>query len=161
MTRKPLPFLIGAAMLMIATPALPQGGRVLQKTNMRTFTSFLSCLQVDGSFVPLLTPTTINCPGSSTCTLHIEVSANFSSLDVGAGADLRVEVDNVAALPGVGAIRVATNNGTAPTGSESRTFQFIKTDVQPGSRTVEWLARVSSGTASFCNGTQKINIYIP
>ena len=163
MTRKPLPFLIGAAMLMMAMQTMAQDapGRTLQKTNLRAFTPILTgCVTVGTSFVHLLTPTVINCPGS-TCTFHIEVSSDFNSLDAGASADYRVEVDNNAASPGVGLIRVATNNGAVPTGTNSKTFQFLKTGVTPGNHTVEWLAQVTSGTARFCNRIQKISIYTP
>jgi hypothetical protein len=154
---------VGAAMLLIVTPALAQNapGRVLQKTNMRAFTSILGCNSIGTAFEQLLSPTVITCPGSSTCTLHIEVSSNYTSLDPGAGAQFRVEVDNVAATPGVGLIRVATNNGATATGLNSSTFQFIKTNVAPGNHTVEWLGNVTSGTAAVCNGFQKIEIYTP
>jgi hypothetical protein len=163
MTSRLSTFVAGAAMLTIATPALAQdaAGRVLQKTNLRAFTSVLSCNTIGTSFETLLTPTVITCPGSGTCTLHIEVSSNYTSLDPGAGAQIRVEVDNVAATPGVGQIRVATNNGATAAGVNSSTFQFIKTGVTPGNHTVEWLGNVTSGTASVCNGFQKISIYTP
>jgi hypothetical protein len=162
MTARLSTFVLGAATLIIATPALAQnaGGRELQKTNMRAFTSVLSCNSIS-SLEQLLSPTVINCPGWSTCTLHIEVSSDFTSLDPGAGFQWRVEVDNAAATPGVGLIRVATNNGATATGLNSSTFQFIKTGVTPGNHTVEWLASVTSGAASVCNGLQKINIYTP
>jgi hypothetical protein len=165
MTRKPFPGLVGAAMLMIAAEALAQNapGRVLKATNLRAFTPSIftgECLTVGFSFVHLLTPTVITCPGSSTCTLHIEVSSQGGPLVTGASADFRVEVDDVAASPGGGLIRVARNNDVAPTGHDE-TFQFLKTGVTPGNHIVEWLARVNGGTSMFCNRIQKINIYIP
>ncbi len=163
MTSKLSTFVVCAATLTIAMPALAQdaSGRVLQKTNMRAFTSVLGCNSIGTSFEQLLSPTVITCPGSGTCTLHIEVSSNYTSLDPGAGAQFRVEVDNVAATPGVGLIRVATNNGATATGLIASTFQFIKTGVTPGNHTVEFLQNVTSGTAAVCNGFQKINIYTP
>jgi hypothetical protein len=163
MTSKLSTFVVGAALLTIAPPALAQDapGRALQKTNMRAFTSVLSCNSIGTTFERVLTPTVISCPGSSTCTLHIEVSSNYTSLDPGASAQFRVEVDNVAATPGVGLIRVANNTGATATGLIASTFQFIKTGVTPGNHTVEFLQNVTSGTAAVCNGFQKINIYTP
>jgi hypothetical protein len=166
MTRKPLSFLVGAAVLMIAAQALSQDapGRVLQKTNLRAVTPFPPFslpVTLGPSFVLLLTPTVVTCPGSSTCTLHIEVSSQINSLDAGASADFRVEVGTMVATPGFGILRVATNNGTGATGVNSETFQFIKTGVTPGNHTVRWLARVTSGTATAINRIQKISIYTP
>ena len=165
MTRKPLPFLVGAAVLMSATQALSQPGLVLQKTNLRTASPafFIPCVTFDSTFDLLLTATAITCPGSSTCTLHIEVSSELNSLDVGASAIFRVEVGNAAASPGGidGAVTVATNNGFGTAGTNSKTFQFVKTGVTPGVHTVEWLARTTSGTAIACDRVQKISIYTP
>jgi hypothetical protein len=164
MTRKPLPFLVGVAMLMIATQAPAQPGLVLQKTNLRTVTPFLGgSVTLGTSFVLLLTPTAVTCPGSGsdTCTLHIEVSSQINSLDPGASVDFRVEVDNLVASPGFGILRVATNNGAVATGINSKTFQFVKTGLTPGIHTVEWLAQVTSGTAVAINRIQKISIYTP
>jgi hypothetical protein len=163
MTTRLSTLVVGAALLTIAPSALADDapGRVLKKTNMRSFVSVLSCNSIGTAFERVLTPTVVTCPGSSTCTLHIEVSSNYTSLDPGAGAQFRVEVDNVAATPGVGLIRVATNNGATATGLIASTFQFIKTGVTPGNHTVEFLQNVTSGTAAVCHGLQKINIYTP
>jgi hypothetical protein len=164
MNIKPLPSLIGAAMLMIATQALAQNapGRELQKTNLRAVTPFLGgSVTIPTSFVDLLTPTAIVCPGSSTCTLHIEVSSEINSLDAAAEVRMRVRVDGNLAGPGLAWVRVATNNGAAATDVNSKTFQWFETGVTPGSHMVEWQASVSSGTATAINRIQKINIYTP
>jgi hypothetical protein len=168
MTRKPLPFLVGAAVLMIATQALSQPGLTLQKTNLRSDSPgfFHPCATFNTTFDLLLTPTAITCPSSSsnTCTFHIEVSSELFSLDVGASALFRVEVDNVPALPGGldGAVTVATNQGVGPVGViNSKTFQFRSTGITPGLHTVEWLARTTSGTALACDRIQKVSIYTP
>lgn len=113
------------------------------------------------SFVGLLTPTTINCPGSTTCTIHVEVSSEINSLNAGAELRFRLLVDGNVAEPGIAWVRVATNNGAAAAAFNSATFQWFKTGLSPGSHMVEWLASVTSPTAVAVNRIQKINIYTP
>ena len=82
MNMKPLPFLVGAAMLMIATQAPAQLSAVYCRRRTCNRHTFLGgSVTLGTSFVVLLTPTAIVCPGSGTCTLHIEVSSQFNSLD--------------------------------------------------------------------------------
>ncbi|HEY1304577.1 MAG TPA: hypothetical protein VGF24_13540 [Vicinamibacterales bacterium] len=164
MTSKRVLVLVGAAVVMISGSGFAQDapGRELQKTNLRAFTPIFSGSVTFGtSFVHLLTPTAITCPGSSTCTLHIEVSSEINSLDAGAQARMRLLVDGSVASPGIAYVRVATNNGAAPSGVIGTSFQWLKIGVTPGLHTVEWLAATSSGTAVAINRIQKINIYTP
>ena len=173
MTSKRLLVHVGAAALMISTQvfASDAGGRALQKTNLRAVTPISiigpcppgpGAVQVIGtSFVRLLTPTSITCPGSTTCTIHVEVSSEINSLDAGAELRFRLLVDGSVSEPGIAWVRVATNNGAATTGFNGGTFQWFKTGLTPGNHMVEWLAEVSAGTATAVNRIQKINIYTP
>jgi hypothetical protein len=161
MTRKPFPILIGAAMLMIATQALAQDAptRILKKANLRALSSSSFGTVVTTSFVNLFTPTLITCVSSSSCTLHIEVSSEFSALDAGASLRMRVLVGDVVASPGL--VTVATNNGAAATSRNGQTFQFMMIGVVPGDHMVKWQAEVSSGSALVRDRLQKINVYTP
>jgi hypothetical protein len=173
MTSKRLLVHVGAAALMISTQVFASDapGRTLQKTNLRAVTPICiigpcppgpgAHVVIGTSFVSLLTPTTITCPGSTTCTIHVEVSSEINSLNAGAELRFRLLVDGSVAEPGIAWVRVATNNSAAATDFNGATFQWFKTGLTPGNHMVEWLAAVTSPTAVAFNRIQKINIYTP
>jgi phosphosulfolactate synthase (CoM biosynthesis protein A) len=137
-------------------------GRVLQKTAMKTQNQFLALSSVAQD---AFTPTTVTCPGSGTCTLHIEVSTGFISLSSGEQLNIIVKVDGtgIGVLPSSRVVVAAVANSTAAYGTESRTFQWIRTNIPAGNHTVDVEMVVAGGgfAATATSRTLKINIYKP
>ena len=137
-------------------------GRALQKTAMKTQNQGLALSTVAQD---AFTPTTVTCPGSGTCTLHIEVSTGFFFLTSGEQLNIIVKVDGTSTgvLPSSRVVVAGVANSTAGYGTESRTFQWIRTNVPAGNHTVdvEMLVAGGGGAATAAGRTLKINIYKP
>ena len=165
MNWKHIPILVGAATLFVAANASTQEvalpGRALQKTSMKTQNTFLA---LDPTFKDAFTPTTVSCPSTGTCTLHIEVSTQFFGLSSSEALTINVKVDGGATLPAQSITVAGVANSTPGYGLESRTFQWIKNEVEAGSHTVDVEMRVTGGASPVATAVLrvlKINIYKP
>jgi hypothetical protein len=165
MNWKHIPILVGATILFGAAPAFTQEvalpGRALQKTSMKTQNTFLG---LNSTFKDAFTPTNVSCPSTGTCTLHIEVSTQFFGLSSAECLNIRVRVDGADTLPSTGVCVAGVATSINGYGLETRTFQWIKNNVEAGIRTVDVEMSVTGGANPVATATLrvlKINIYKP
>lgn len=97
---------------------------------------------------PIFTPTTVSCPGSGTCTVRVELAAEYGSAYMSRAF---VRIDGSPASPNVlgGALVIGSGTGLP----DPRTFSWVSTELAPGAHTVEVEAALLSAGGGEVTGS--------
>jgi len=110
--------------------------------------------------VPAVTQTIVRCPGPGTCTIRVEVAAQFSSIIPPNVAAVVVLIDG--SQTGVEPFATVGFDSTSTSGASNvRTFSWMKQGLTPGTHSIDVLMYVTGGTAESASCTVTFEVYKP
>jgi hypothetical protein len=104
------------------------------------------------------TQTTVDCPGRGGCTIRVELSTQFSGIQVPNVAAVALLIDSSQADVQPFAV-VGLDSTSTGGGSNARTFSWMKTGLTRGQHTIDVTFFTTGGSASVPGRTLTIQVY--